>query len=268
MDPNAGRDPRALTFAETEVEIDLSEVIFMRAPALLWCLIFALLAQRRSKVTVILPKQAGVLHWIMSLGFVDILRNANVSVTGTAEVGADPKVVLPLTVFSSPAVAENVVEAAFLSLERSGLGVGNLRLLVGQLFSELALNAVQHAKSPIGAYGYVQYYEFEEGPTFVAAVADGGIGIQASLHNNPELRYIHTDAHAIDEALRLQVTGTGEKNRGIGLNWVRERTGASPGRRLSMHSVAGAIVVEGPQSTSASFAKLFPGTSAILWIPT
>jgi hypothetical protein len=113
----------------------------------------------------------------------------------------------------------------------------------------------------------VQYYEFEEGPRFICGVADGGIGIRESLRKNPEFRFLSTDAHAIDLALEERVSGTGERNRGIGLHWVRE-TMAVGSRRLVIHSVAGSIRIEGPQRTQSRFARLFPGTAAYFWVPT
>ena len=93
---------------------------------------------------------------------------------------------LPLTRFDTESEVEELTNETYESLQRSGLGSANLYPLVSEVFAELAVNAVEHADSPIGAYGFVQFYEFEVGRRFVCGIADGGIGIRRSLVNpNP-----------------------------------------------------------------------------------
>ena len=41
------QDPRQEVFGEANVDLDLRKCEFVRVPAVLWCLIYALLAQRR-----------------------------------------------------------------------------------------------------------------------------------------------------------------------------------------------------------------------------
>ena len=38
-------------------------------------------------------------------------------------------------------------------LSNQGLGAANIRPMVVEIFAELAANAVEHSKSPIGSYG-------------------------------------------------------------------------------------------------------------------
>ena len=113
---------------------------------------------------------------------------------------------LPLTRFDTESEVEELTNETYESLQRSGLGSANLYPLVSEVFAELAVNAVEHADSPIGAYGFVQFYEFEVGRRFVCGIADGGIGIRRSLVKNPELRErVFYDWDAIELASRERV---------------------------------------------------------------
>jgi len=143
----------------------------------------------------------------------------------------------------------------------------NLHPLVSEVFAELALNAVEHAESPIGAFGFVQFYEFSEGQRFVCGVADGGIGIRASLERNPTLRSrVPYDWAAIELAVRERVTGTGDQTRGIGLYGVAEDM-RKPGRQLILHSGIGSLMISEDMETEAKRTSLFAGTLAYASIP-
>lgn len=94
------------------------------------------------------------------------------------------------------------------------------------------------------------------------------MGVRESLAQNRALReYLHSDAAAIDKAFEERTTGTRERNRGIGLSWVRQEL-SSPTGRLVFHSIRGAILLEGGGAGRARNARLFPGTEACGWIPT
>lgn len=268
-DPSALRDPRLVTFSESTVEIDMRQCRFIRLPGLLWCLTYALVAQKRSNVRVLLPRDAVVRQWVESVGLSRILADAGVDVDPppSDHVAGNIQVVLPLTCFTNSTDAEAVTARAHDSLTRSGLGTANIQPLVGEVFSELAMNAVQHAESPIAAYGFVQYYEYDDGPQFVCGVADGGIGIRDSLRQNPSLRYVRTDAGAIDKAIQQRVSRMREGNRGMGLTWVKDQV-TMPRRGLVVHSVAGRLLLDGNRPSQARFARVFPGTSVCAWIST
>ncbi len=159
LDAEANRDPRAMTFAEESIEIELRRVRRIWPPAVMWSLIYPLVAVRRAqRVTVLLPTDEAVRHWLMSLGLGALLEAKGVEVDPPHDgsVAQHVQVVLPLTCFRTAADAEAVTARAVESLERSGLGAANVRPKVGPIFSELALNAVQHAESPVAAYGFVQ----------------------------------------------------------------------------------------------------------------
>lgn len=134
----ANNDPRAESFSEDSIEIDLRECEFVRPPAVLWCVVYPLLTKTRGA--------------IRTQGEVDELANK-----------------------------------ALDSLSSGTLGAASLYPLVSEVFAELALNAVEHSESPIGAFGFIHFYEFRGGSRFVCGVADGGIGIRRSLERNPQL---------------------------------------------------------------------------------
>lgn len=138
---------------------------------------------------------------------------------------------------------------------------------MSEVSAELGRNVVEHAESPIGAFGFVQSYEFGEGQRFVCGVADGGIGIRASLERNPALRprvpYVWA---AVELAVRERVTGTGDQTRGIGLYGVAEDM-RKPGRQLIPHSGIGSLMISEEMETEAKRTTLFPGTLAYASIP-
>ena len=68
-------------------------------------------------------------------------------------------------------------------------------------FSELATNVVSHAESE-GGYVLAQQYNYRSGPKVEIAVADCGMGIQASLQKNQKHTSVLSDADAIELAIK------------------------------------------------------------------
>ncbi len=264
-----GRDPRDSAFRERAVEVDLRRCAFVRPAAALWCLIYPLLAKRRgAECSLLVPTDMRVCEYLRSLGLFDLLHEAGVQAdTRGIRKRATPQLVLPLTRFEGQDDVEKIANEVLDRLSRSGLGAANLHPLVSEVFAELALNAVEHAESPIGAFGFVQFYEFSEGQRFVCGVADGGIGIRASLERNPTLRSrVPYDWAAIELAVRERVTGTGDQTRGIGLYGVAEDM-RKPGRQLILHSGIGSLMISEDMETEAKRTSLFAGTLAYASIP-
>ena len=270
LDPrSAGQDPRSSTFREKVVEIDLRNCAFVRPAAALWCLVYPLLAKRRgSDSALLVPTDAGASEYLRSLGLFDLLANVGVQVdTRGIRDRPAPQLILPLTRFERQDDVERLANEVLERLSRSGLGAANLHPLVSEVFAELALNAVEHAQSAIGAFGFVQFYEFSQGERFVCGVADGGIGIRASLERNPALRSrVPYDWAAIELAVRERVTGTGDKTRGIGLYGISEDM-RKPGRQLILHSGIGSLMISEEMETEARRTSLFPGTLAYASMP-
>ena len=227
-----------------------------------------LASRRGARSRLLVPSNLGVCVYLKSLGFFDILKDRGVEVDDR-DIGArhDPKTVLPITHFETTANASDVTNAAFAGLQSAHLGAANLTTVVTELFSELALNAAQHSESQVGAFGCVQFVEFEKGSRFTCSVADGGIGVLASLSRNKALRSrVSYDWDALELAIRERVSGTGDPHRGIGLYGVSEDV-RRPGRSLLLHSGLGSLEITEELESSAKRTRLFPGTLAFLSIP-
>ena len=263
-------DPRKPSFDQADVDIDLRECEFVRPPAALWCVVYLALATKRgSRCRLLVPSSMGVCVYLKSAGFFDILKDCGVEVDDR-DVGARPdhKTVLPITRFGTTADASTVTNLAFDRLHSADFVAANLTTVVTELFSELALNAAQHSESEVGAFGCIQFFEYEKGSRFVCVVADGGIGVYASLRRNEALRRrISYDWDALELAVRERVSGTGDPHRGIGLYGVSEDI-RGPGCSLLLHSGAGSLEITEELESSARRTRLFPGTLASLSVPT
>lgn len=264
------RDPRDQRFREADVVIDLRECESIWPAAVLWCVAYPILTRARgSECRVLVPEDIGVCIHLKSLGVFELLQSHGV---GVDDRGIDDRprcqVVLPVTSFTTVNEVEDLATQALDQLSESGFGAINLRTLVSETFAELGLNAVQHAESPIGAFGLIQFFESARGSRFVCTVADGGIGIRRSLERNPELRSrVFYDWDAIELAARERVSGTGSAFRGIGLYGVAEDM-RSGGRSLIVHSGVGSLEIREDIQMQAKRTKLFPGTLVSASIPT
>lgn len=264
------RDPRAPSFDAAQVDIDLRECEFVRPPAALWCVVYLSLASRRGAVCrLLVPSNMGVCVYLKSLGVFDALKAHGVEVDDRdIHARTDPKTILPVTHFESTGDASSITNTAFDRLQSAQLGAANLTAVVTELFSELALNAVEHSESEVGAFGCVQFVEFKKGSRFTCTVADGGIGVLASLRRSEALRSrVSYDWDALELAVRERVSGTGDAHRGIGLYGVSEDV-RKPGRSLLLHSGMGSLEIKESLQSAARRTRLFPGTLAFLSIPT
>src|SRR5262249_34953812 len=144
---------------------------------------------RGSACRLIVPENLGVCIYLKSVGLFKVLQNNGVEVDDRGIGGSQsPQLILPLSSFSTANEVERLANEALESLRGAGIGSANLYPVVSEIFAELALNAVQHSESPLGAFGLIQFYESESSRRFVCAVADGGIGIRRSLERNPALK--------------------------------------------------------------------------------
>lgn len=262
-------DPRKPAFEIDELDIDLRDCEFVTPSATLWCIVYAVLSVKRgATVRLLVPNSMGVCVYLKSLGLFDTLKGHGIEVDDrNIGSGAAHKTILPVTPFTSTAEAAQVTNRAFERLQKTGVGAANLTSIVTELFSELALNAAQHSESEIGAFGCVQFYEFRSAPRFTCAVADGGIGVYASLCRNDKHRSrVSYDWDALELAVRERVSGTNDPHRGIGLYGVSEDV-RRPDRSLLLHSGLGSLEIKETMEISARRTRLFPGTLAFLSIP-
>lgn len=250
------------------MDIDLRKCDFIRPPAALWCVVYLALASRRgSRCRLLVPTNLGVCIFLKSLGLFGILKHYGVEVDdrGIGERN-DQKTILPITHFETTRDAEAITNSAFEKLQSTHVGAVNLTPVVTELFSELALNAAQHSESEVGAFGCVQFFEFESGSRFICTVADGGIGVYASLCRNETHRsQVSYDWDALELAVGEHVSGTGDPHRGIGLYAVSEDGGL--GSSLLLHSGLGSLEITEDPKGPARRTRLFPGTLASLSLP-
>lgn len=262
-------DPRKLSFDAAQVDIDLRECEFVRPPAALWCVVYLALASKRgAKCRLFVPDNMGVSLYLKSLGLFDTLKDRGVDVDDRGVAARDDrKAVLPITHFETTGDASDVTNRAFENLQSAGVGAVNLTAVVTELFGELAMNAAQHSESEVGAFGCVQFFEFEKGSRFTCTVVDGGIGVKEGLHRNEELRSrVYYDWDALELAVRERVSGTGDPTRGIGLYGVSVDV-RRPKSSLLLHSGIGSLEIKEDLQSQARRTRLFPGTLAFLSVP-
>ena len=267
----ANNDPRRDDFDWESVRIDLSRCEFVRPAGVLWCTIYPLLvAARGIPCELLTPHNLGVTSYLNRLGLFETLQNAGVGVDslGMPNIGQG-NLMLPLTRLDTVSQVEELAVAIDDNLRRSNLSSVNLYDHVNMAFAELANNAVEHADSSVDAYGYVQYYDSSDGQSrFVCAIADGGIGIRASLLKNPNHeRMVQSDWQAIEYALEENISAHGN-TRGLGLSHIVEFV-LPPDRALNINSGVGFLHTDGNTlQTTSRESNLFSGTSAFINIPT
>ena len=151
--------------------------------------------------------------------------------------------VMPITRFDSIDDVEhlaNVIEITRVA------GPSNVWSEMSGIFHELALNAVQHSMSAAGCYVVLAYATVAPtGIVYAVGVADGGIGIPASLRKNPDLPHILSDAESIAYATELHVTGTGEPKRGVGLDHVMQVVKRNGGNFVLISAMGYVNIVNG-----------------------
>ncbi|MBI3767113.1 MAG: hypothetical protein HY271_01315 [Deltaproteobacteria bacterium] len=267
---SASVDPRRPTFQDARVDLDMRECRFIRPPAVLWSAVFPLLVVARgSSSTLLVPENVGTCLYLQSVGLFQILKDAGVRVDDRG-IGSRPdlQLIVPLTRFSTEHDVERLANEAHSALQQAGMGSANLYPVVSEVFAELALNAVQHAESSVGAFGLIQFYESQAGRRFICAVADGGIGIRRSLERNPALvDKVAYDWDAVELSLEEGISGTGARTRGIGLFGVAEDM-RKPGRQLIIHSGIGMLQINDTVQGDPQRTTLFPGTLVAATIAT
>ena len=259
-------DPRDPNFPEGAVRIDLSDCEFVYPPTVLWCAVYAaLVCHYGIACELLIPKDLGVASYLKAAGLCSALAEIGVEVDDRSIGAADEsQTILPLSPFASVNEVENLVDETIGRLPKSGFS-GSFGSIVSDTFGELGLNAVQHAESPVDAFGMVQFYHSpRQGKQFSCVVADGGIGIREALHNNHARAPLPDDETAIGYALRENISGTGEPHRGMGLFGIADATRKSPHRGLTIHSGIGMIRLSADSQANPPqrIRARFPGTLA------
>ena len=187
--------------------------------------------------------------------------------TGTSPSAKQHKTVLPLTGFATLNDAARITNEAFDRLAAANLTGANVTQVVAELFSELANNAVEHSAHPIGAFGWIQFVDLEQGSRFVCVVADGGIGVKEGLWKNPALKKrVSYDWDALEFATRERV----ERDRRAeqGNRPLRGGRGCSTAEGLVAPPLGTWFLeIREDRESSARRTRLFPGTLAYLAVP-
>ena len=196
-----------------------------------------------------------------------VARQAEDSAVGLA--GDIDTGIPPITRFESVDDVERI--ANNLELASSAGLTAALVEMVG-IFYELALNAVEHSQWAAGYYviraGRSVVGGVEHGVEHTVGIADCGIGIPASLRQNPAFANALNDADAIALATELHVTGTGEAHRGIGLDHVMGVV-KSLGGDLTIVSAGGSLEVAaggGTINRSLEGSEQLAGTVAVVTV--
>ena len=261
-------DPRLHSFPSPDVIVNLGECHRVQPPAILWCAVY-LLQWKRSGLDCRLlpPMNRAAAASLIDAGLFHILRSGGVAVASSdADIAGSANTILPVTRFEGLREADELTNRVDAALHDSGLGSGNIRPIVCELFSELVNNAAEHSESGIGAYGLVQFCSYGQDRRFICAVADGGIGIRQSIERNPSLAHAGYDWSAIEMAVKELVSGTASRTRGIGLFSIFEEMHVS-GRELIIHSGNGFLAINKDSEIRMTRANTFPGTLVYLSIP-
>jgi len=146
------------------------------------------------------------------------------------------------------------------------------RAAICATLSEICANAVEHGRSPFGAYAAVQAYQHivsggrGRGEEVLVAIADGGAGVRETLSRNPEYaEHTASDNDALRHALKMGVSGTGELGRGGGLAVVGQIAARASGS-LSLRSGSGRVTFYGDRTNSRNV-PTFPGTFVRVSLP-
>lgn len=266
VDPREERFPMDVD----TVNVNLGGCTVLKPPAWLWCVTYMLLARERSiPVKVRVPENERVRAGLESVGLFALLRSADVSLApGDIEQPDSENVVIPLVRFKNQGTVHRLANRAYDELADRGIGRPEVQRIVSEAFVELAMNAVEHAQSPIGAFGFIQFLSSPRGERIAFGVADGGIGIQRSLAKNPAIEDpLLDDRMAVQVALKERISGTQDPTRGFGLHGLLEQMHRR-GYGFELHSGNGRFQSSDAQETRSTKETLFPGTLAYGIIPT
>lgn len=122
---------------------------------------------------------------------------------------------------------------------------------------ELAGNVTTHARVTHGYAAAQTYMRGTPNESIVFAVADGGIGVEASLKaaHNPR-----DAAHALELAVQYGITGTGEAGRGSGLHDVMQNVVGLQGEFFVLSGNARLRVKDKLVIHATTVPCVFPGT--------
>ena len=171
---------------------------------------------------------------------------------------------LSMTRITNHSEADAIAEEMFEGFRRVGGPTGWIMHEISDGLQEPANNAVEHARSNIGAVCFAQTRHTRSGRFAEVAVADTGIGIWRSLRS----RYPSLSSHAaaIERALEDGVTSFDDVYRGRGL-WEIHQLSQIGDRRLTIVSGDGCVVATPTGTGRYPLANSWSGTVVSLHFP-
>jgi anti-sigma regulatory factor (Ser/Thr protein kinase) len=225
----------------TELTLDLRGLAYL-SPASLAALVSSVSeALHRGVVapgsSYIAPKNQLVALQLDRVGFHRLLMGTDISSASGHHPPADG--FRAFQTFNAQEHLDEIAESLTLAATEALNITGKDRTAVLLAVEEIARNVVDHAESPIGGFAIAQRSTSRR--EFEVAVADGGVGIAASLRRNPSHREVATDSDAIERALMPGVTSNpGSDNQGVGLATIRDMLRENGGTLL-VRSGRGAV---------------------------
>ena len=253
--------------------IDLGPVYFIRPVG-----VVALLATLErltkqlgiEKVTLKLPENPKVREYLRLSGVFDVMRDF-ISINDP-----QPEDMIPERPSERPMVScsrfdtEHNVDQLANQMEEcfeTKPVYGSILATCHTAFSELASNVVSHAESN-GGYVLAQQYNYRSGSKVEIAVADCGIGIQASLQKNHKHTPMLLDVDAIEKAIEEGVSSLEDNSRGYGLYHVTDDVKKNNDREMTIRSGYGTMRLQGSgdiRKTNDLF--IYSGTIVSVIIP-
>ncbi len=265
---------RSKLSAMDTVVIDLSGVDFIKPLGVIGVLTLVesitMMEEGRSpNIKIIAPSNSGVRDYLLKIDFINALKSlCDWKIPKGMKVSQRKiKPVIPITRFYDSGDIENIANAMQIMFRTELVGLATLLQPCYVVFSELAINAVEHAKSN-GGFVLAQQYDYSDGSKLEISVGDCGIGISESLRQNRNIsEKFHTDREAIMLTLAGGLSCVNDPHRGYGLYHVKEELVHAPDRSLTLRSGSGyAILNTGSRPYSAG-CGYFPGTLAHAVIP-
>lgn len=227
--------------------------------------------QRAADLTLKLPNSRPVRAYLRSCGVFDAMRDLG------SFKGLQPEEVIPepppvrtmvrCMHFADDSDIEDLAQNMEERFQTELLGFGSILSACHTIFSELATNVVCHAES-LGGYVLAQQDNRRDASVIEIAVADTGIGVRASLQKNANYRTLHSDAEAMELAIKEGVSSLEDNSRGYGLYHVTDDVKKNDSREMTMRSGQGKITLRGDGSiTKEDGCVTYSGTIVNVVIP-
>ena len=257
-----------------DAEFDFSELEFIRPVGVVALL--ATLERLADQLdgwsgNLILPDKPEVREYLRTAGVFDIMRK-HITFSDLQPEDFIPEIpperpMVPCTYFETDSEIEEIANRMQEDFETVLPGRSTLFWTCHTAFSELANNVIHHAESG-GGYVLAQKYCFSDGPRVEIAVADCGIGIQASLRKNQKFTDRLSDEDAIELAIKEGVSSLEDKYRGYGLFYVTDDVKSSANRQLIIRSGYGTMILRGNDSIiKCKSSSRYAGTILNVTIP-